>query len=482
MAAGLNPGGRDLNVVLEKLKRHAEFSHKSEEELRELADELTNFDKIFYQFSHLLEPVVDRAIDGALADHRAVFVHSQEEEMAHHRAKHDLACVVHLPIQLFLSRLKQPLPYSMVGMISNVFLEYGALHAGLVVGNVRIEWGQEGIVDAQPEDIIPEDEFIGGLHPGQGRLAQVAVEVNHQFSLADRERRIDDKIQLIISTAEEKKEVLGNLVRVISTYNLEKRYDLFNCNCQHFVRDALAALGIKETPRFSGQLNTPLQHLKQGRLEIPENFQNHDSLDAYVEEKLHAAPGALNQHDMEYLLLHYYRLHLNSMPKDASDKWQCDVASCKYEYLADRVNREALLSIQMPHRQAVQCYVPSTPAIEELPSTQKPVDNAMVTRSVVPDEIEEVMEQRSEQEQIERPRGERNSLAILVPDEIREEEEQRDRPRAEEERSDEELRRQQIAEDVLTAKQVRLTNYMHACGSLLSTMKVMLTCDHPYVV
>lgn len=74
----------DFRVVLEKLKNHAEFYHKSEGELRELADEFTNFDKIFDQFSHLLEPVVDRAIDGALADHRAMFTHSQEEEMAHY--------------------------------------------------------------------------------------------------------------------------------------------------------------------------------------------------------------------------------------------------------------------------------------------------------------------------------------------------------------------------------------------------------------
>lgn len=433
---------RDLSVVLEKLKVHAEFAQKSEKELRELADELTDFDKIFYQFSHLLEPVVERAIDGALADHRAVFTHSQEEEMAHYRAKRDLACVIHLPIQLFLSRLKQPIPYSVASKISNFFLEYGALHAGLVVGNVRIEWGQEGIVDPQPEDIIPDDEFIGSLHPNQGHLGQVAAEINRQFSLADHEQRIDDKIKLIISTAEEKKEILCNLVRVITTYNLEKKYDVFKCNCQHFVQDALAALGIKETPRFSGQLNAHLQRLKQGKMEIPENFKNHDTLDAYVERQLQVAPGALSQHDMEYLLLHYYRLHMTSMPRDANDDWHCEVPSCKYEHLADRVNREALLSIQMPPRQVVQHYAPSTPIImEEFPSAQGPADNTVVTRNVVPN-------------------GTVTRQGSIQIEEVREEREQRESPREERRRSDEELRQQQIAEDELTAKMVRLTNQM----------------------
>jgi hypothetical protein len=446
---------KDLSVVLEKLKVHAEFAQKSEKELRKLANELTNFDEVFCQFSHLLGPVVDRAIDGALADHRAVFTHSQEEEMAHYRAKRDLACVIHLPIQLFLSRLKQPIPYSVASKISNFFLEYGALHAGLVVGNIRIEWGQEGIVDAQPEDIIPEDEFIGSVHPNQGHLARVAVEINRQFSLADHEQRIDDKIKLIISTAEEKEEILSNLVRVITTYNLEKKYDVFTCNCQHFVRDALAALGIKETPRFSGQLNAHLQRLKQGKIEIPENFKNHDSLDAYVERQLRAAPGALNQHDMEYLLLHYYRLHMTSMPMDANDDWQCEVPSCKYEHLADRVNREALLSIQIPPRQAVQHYAPSTPTIEELPSAWSPADNAVVTGNAVPNGTVVVREQRHEEEQRESPR--QGSMQI---EEVKEEDEQRESPREERRSSDEELRQQQIAEDERTAKEVRLTNQM----------------------
>ena len=69
--------------VLEKLKRHEEFAHKSDEELLELAHELTDFDKLFRRFNHLLEPVVDKAIDEALIDYRAVSTHSREVETAH---------------------------------------------------------------------------------------------------------------------------------------------------------------------------------------------------------------------------------------------------------------------------------------------------------------------------------------------------------------------------------------------------------------
>ena len=356
-----------IRAILEKLRYHAEYAQRSEEELREIAYNLTDFESMFRRFHHLLGPVVDKAIDEALIDYRAVFTHSQEIEMAHRRAKHELARVFHLPVKLFLSRLRQTIPmYSIAGKVSNFFLEYGALHAGLVVGNVRIEWGQESIVEARPEDDIPSDEFVATVD-SKGELGQGATETCKKFSLANRERRTDDKIKLIINTAEKKKEILSNLVQVITSYNLERKYDLFTCNCQHFVRDALAALGINEPPRFSGQLRDYLEHLKQGRIEVPENFQNHATLDAYVEQQLRAAPGTLDQHDMEYLLLHYYRLHLNSMPEnDDIDEWECDVPTCKYEHLADRVDRESLLNTQfLPRITSASPYVSPIPPIAE---------------------------------------------------------------------------------------------------------------------
>ena len=393
-----NMAARNDGAILEKLMQHAEYAQKSEEELRELACNLTDFDSVFRRFRHLLEPAVDKAIDEVLIKYRVVFTHSQEFEMAHRRAKHELARVFHLPVKLFLSRLRQTIPmYSIAGKVSNFFLEYGALHAGLVVGNIRIEWGQEGIVEALPEYDIPDDDFVATVDGSKGELGQGAAEIHRRFSLADRERRTDDKIKLIIHTAEKKKEVLSNLVRVITSYNLDRKYDLFSCNCQHFVRDALAALGINEPPRFSGQLKDYLEHLKHGRIEVPEDFKNHATLDTYVERQLQAEAGTLSQHDMEYLLLHYYRLHLNSMPEDADDDWRCSVPTCKYEHLADRVDRESLLNSQFPPRTSASPYVSPIPPIAEVQAVpQYPrVENAEATGST--ESREEELRRREEQ-------------------------------------------------------------------------------------
>ena len=414
--AGIQQEERSLTLILEKLKRHAEYYDKDEAARRDLARNFTDVDEIFGRFSHLLEPVADKAIDAALVEYRAVYTHDLEYEMAHKRAKHDLARVFHLPVKLFLSRLKQPVP-SIAGKISQVFMEYGALHAGLVVGNVRIEWGQEGIVDALPEVDVPDDDFVGSVDGRQGHLAHAAADIHPRFSLADRERRTDDKIKLIINSAERKEQVLRDLVTVIVRYNREKSYDLFTCNCQHFVREALLALGITDPPRFSGQLKEHLEHLKRGKFEVPEDLMDHDGLDAYVERQLQAEPGTLSQHDMEYLLLHYYRLHLATMPRDCDETWRCRVPSCKYEHLADRVKRESLQNNQFLPRPPSVAYSPSTPVIQELPSSS------------------------SRGASVEAAAESEAGTEAVTPEE--------------EQRRKEELRRQQIDEDERTARRVR---------------------------
>lgn len=51
------------------------------------------------------------------------------------------------------------------------------------------------------------------------------------------------------------------MVKVIVDYNINKKYNVLTCNCQHFVDDVLKALGI--SPVFTGKLG-----------ELMANFQN----------------------------------------------------------------------------------------------------------------------------------------------------------------------------------------------------------------
>ena len=338
--------GKSSNVVLEKVKRLETYADQSIEEQRKVAHELTDRKLLFNRFEHLLR-AVEEEIQTAYRDYETSFTHSKELESAHQRAKHGMARVCHLPVKLFLSRLQRyALPTATIaGKFSEVLWEFGALHAGLMVGNIRVEWGTDSLINPQWEDPqLVEEDFVAHVHP-QGEWALAASSFDKKFSLADRERKIEDKVKLIVNSAEEKRRLIMNLVEVIVKYNCTKKYNVISCHCQHFVTDAMHALGIKSIPRFSGPLNNYLQQLKRGQIEIPEEFADHTSLDAYVKSKLEA--NTLSQHDMEYLLLHYYRLHLNSLPKDGDiDEWECEVRSCQYYFLAEKVDCQAMICHQ----------------------------------------------------------------------------------------------------------------------------------------
>lgn len=337
------------STVLQKVKRHEAYAKQPKEKQTELACELADRDLLFKRFEYLLY-AAEEEIQAAIVDHETTFTHSLEFQSAHQRAKHGAARVCHLPVKLFLSRLQRLAPVSgatvsITSKLSEMLLEFGALHAGLMVGDIRVEWGADSLVDPQWEDPqFAEEDFVAHIHQ-DGKWALAASSYNRKVSLADREQKIQDKIELLLESAEEKRKLIVNLVEVILQYNCTKQYSVVNCNCQHFVADALHALGIDSIPTFSGPLNEYLQNLKRYQMNIPDEFNDHAALDAYVQPKLKA--NTLSQHDMEYLLLHYYRLHANSLPEDEDiEEWECEVRSCQYEHLAEKVDRQAMMCHQ----------------------------------------------------------------------------------------------------------------------------------------
>ena len=342
---------RCSDVVFEKVKRLEAYAKQPKEKQTELARELADRDLLFSRFEYLIH-VAEEEIHAAIVDHDTTFTHSLEFQSAHQRAKHGAARVCHLPVKLFLSRLQRlqaGATVSITSKLSGMLLEFGALHAGLMVGDVRVEWGADSLINPQWEDPqFVEEDFVAHVHQG-GKWALAASNYNKKISLADREHRVQDKIELLLESAEEKRQLIMNLVGVIVRYNCTKQYSVVNCNCQHFVADALQALGIDSIPQFSGPLNEYLQNLKRYQVNVPDEFNSHAALDAYVQPKL--ASDTLTQHDMEYLLLHYYRLHVNSLPEDGDiEEWECQVRSCQYEYLAEKVDRQAMMCHQFLNR------------------------------------------------------------------------------------------------------------------------------------
>ena len=279
-------------------------------------------------------------------------LHTMEIEAAHDRAKHGVAQACHLPVRLLLSKLRWRMPPILNRLSSLLSLEYGALHSALQVGQIVIEWGRESIVDPQMVDVVPNREFQAQVG-NQGDWFHRAKELTRDMSLADRRHNVDEKFDVLFKSVAEKHQLLENLIAVIVDYNGTREYSVFKCNCQHFVHDALTALGIKETPKFSGLLKDYLKHLKIGVKSVPRNLDTHEKLDKYVTENL----DILTPHDMEYILCQYFKHHLPEMEKDLDD-WACTIATCQVDNLEEQIKEQSLVFNRFKARKTEQKKIP----------------------------------------------------------------------------------------------------------------------------
>ena len=330
--------------ILRKVKHHPELKDLSKEEQRQRAAQLTSHDDVRCMFSYLLETGAKLTWEAAARegdeDDKDELLHTMEAKAAHQRAKQDVARSCHLPVKLILSKLRRGRPPLANTFTSLLRFEYGPLHAALQVGEVLIEWGRESLVVPHFEPIVPGRDLQFHVH-GQGEFREVAGQFVREMSMADYApgRNTEQKVDVLYRSVVEKNRLIENLVDVIVKYNREYKYGLFNCNCQHFVRDAMSALGIKQTPQFSGKLSEYYERLKDGKTKLPE-FQTHESVDRYVEENF----DELSQHDMEFLLCQYFHHHYADLERaEDADNWKCTLASCKSDMLEERIKHNSLL-------------------------------------------------------------------------------------------------------------------------------------------
>lgn len=331
--------------VLQKVKNHSELKHLTEDQQTTRATQLTSHDDILCQFSYLLDTgsrlIMDKTRNGYDDDDDdRGLLQTMEVRVAHQQAKQEMARACHLPVKLILSQLRRGRPPFAHTWSSLFGFEYGPLHAALQVGEVLIEWSRESLVIPKYEPILPGRELQFNVH-GEGEWRDTVGQFVLEMSMADHapRRRTEKKVDTLCRSVAEKAQLIANLVDVIVTYNRDYKYDLFNHNCQHFVRDAMAALGIKEAPQLSGKLSEYYKRLKDGKTKMPE-FQEHESVDKYVTDNF----DKLSQHDMEFLLCQYFRHHYSEMSQAVDiEEWKCPLPTCQSQRLEDRIKHNSLL-------------------------------------------------------------------------------------------------------------------------------------------
>lgn len=294
-------------------------------------------------FYHLVSGTAGNAVLETAEELEASLTHAWEKAMLQKRSLRRFEAVVNFPVKLILSDLQRALPPFASSFAKMIQLEFGALHAALVVDDVVVEWNDTSLI--LPSTDEQEWVFQTRLH---GDYNKVAEAMKPEMRDSARKMDLQKQIEQVFEATKEKQMAINQLIQVIIHYNENYEYNVLNRNCQHFVLDAMKALGVNEIPQFTGVFQDYFTELKRGKSKnVLEKFDTHTALDEHVNSII--KPG-LSQHDLEYLLCQYFMFHVSSRkrsPRGQDADWKCEEETCRMseiEHMLERDNGSLLFT------------------------------------------------------------------------------------------------------------------------------------------
>lgn len=244
-----------------------------------LAHKLTSRKGLMSYFNHMLKSHAKSVIKEKLSDGQLTDLTAEEMSMARSRSEHRFAHLCDLPLKIILT------PLNHGGKIVSKFaqlleMQFGPLHAALQIGNVVLEWNDSSLVIPHYTD--PSDPLLQTDVQNLSRWGEITStyygRVREAIDALDYGKQID----LVFQFTAEKYDLFEALFDVIIRYNTQYYYNLIDRNCQHFVADALSALGIDKPPEFTGGLHNYFKELKSGRSCLA--FASHAELNEHVNQ------------------------------------------------------------------------------------------------------------------------------------------------------------------------------------------------------
>lgn len=324
---------RAFSFVKKKLRRH--LPDTSYEYICSQAKKHLSHSSMEHYFSHLVAEASEVVLE-TTDEMETSLANTWEKAMLQKRSLQRFEAVVSFPVKLILSDLHIALPPFVSSFARMLQLEFGPLHAALVIDNVLVEWNDHGLI--LPTKAEKEWVFQARL---QGNYDKVAQAMKPQMRDSARRMDLKKQIEQVFEVTKEKQQALNRLIQVIIHYNETYDYHVLVRNCQHFVIDAMKALGVEEVPQFTGVLRRYFEELKCGKSQnILEKFDSHAALDEHVNSII--KPG-LTQHDLEYLLCQYFMFHVSSRrqsPHAQDPDWRCEEEDCRMSDIENMLERD----------------------------------------------------------------------------------------------------------------------------------------------
>lgn len=309
-----------LAAVKKKLKDHPDYKSSGDNEIQDLAETLTDEKRMEEYFSHLFD--IDEHLQELECEARQDFLTTHEREEADIRTSKRLEKTSSFQVQLVLTPL-QNANHITSKFASALALKYGPLHASLIVDDTILEWNTSSLVI--PHNNTPCTPVMKmSIKPS--RMA---------------ESDSGSELDLIFDITASKHETISKMIEVAVEYNRYKFYHMFSRNCQKFVRDAMASIGVTDIPQLGGgQLKEYFDQVKKAK-RIKLDFETHQMLDDYVVQN---ASADTSVGDLEFLLCQYFQFHtLSEMNCDDPSKWECEEPNCQMADLESRIDKKTLL-------------------------------------------------------------------------------------------------------------------------------------------
>lgn len=292
-----------------------------------------------YYFAHLASEMAGDIVLETAEEMETSFNDAWKRAMLQKRTIQRLATVTHFPVKLILRDLQHIMPPFASSFAKMIQLEFGPYHAALIIDDVMLEWDDTGLI--MPSQVEEEWIFQTRL---QGAFNRFALSMKPEMRDSARRMDLKKQIEQVYEVIEEKHQAINQLIEVVIHYNTHYEYSVLTKNCQHFVIDAMKALGIEKVPEFTGVFQDYFQELKRGKsTDILEKFETHAELDKHVNTII--KPG-LTQHDLEYLLCQYFMFHVSSCKRASSGgrqrpEWRCEEESCRMSEIEQMLERDA---------------------------------------------------------------------------------------------------------------------------------------------
>ena len=282
-------------------------------------------------FFHLVSGTAGNAVLEATRELETSFTHTWERAMMQRRSLKRFQTVVNFPVKLILCDLQRALPPFASSFAKMIQLEFGALHAALVIDDVVIEWDDSSLIlpSVEQKEWVFQATLCGDYN-------KVAEAMKPEMRDSAKKMNVPKQIEQVFEATKEKQQAINQLIQLIIHYNQNHEYSVLTRNCQHFVLDAMKVLGVEKVPQFSGVFQSYFSELTRGKSkDIIERFDTHAALDEHVDTIIQ--PG-LSQHDLEYLLCQYFMFHVSSRkksPHGLNEDWKCEEESCRMNEIED---------------------------------------------------------------------------------------------------------------------------------------------------